>query len=321
MARHLLDIGVDKVRIFSRDEAKQDHLRAKVSDDRLEFVVGDVRDFSSVRNACRGVQHVFHAAALKQVPSCEFFPAEAVKTNILGSMNVIEAAEACGLQSAVFLSTDKAVYPINAMGMSKALMEKEVLAFSRRNPMSRTRLAIVRYGNVLFSRGSVIPRFIEQALNGDPLTITDERMTRFVMHLGEAVSLVESALIGVEPGVILVRKTPAARVLDIAEAVSVILGRELRTRIIGTRHGEKLHETLLTREEHVRVEQNDSILRVPLDTRSLNYSKYLSVGNRSLSEASDLTSSTVPALSVSELVQLLENEVLQAVRQEHQDVE
>src|SRR2546427_10335475 len=249
MVRRLLNQNVAEVRVLSRDEAKQDEMRRALSDPRAKFYLGDVRDYGSVADAVRGVDLVFHAAALKQVPSCEFFPAQAVRTNVTGSANVIEAAAACGVRSLVCLSTDKAVYPINAMGMTKALMEKTAQAFARNNPASPTTVSIVRYGNVLYSRGSVRPLFVDQIKAGQPLTLTDPKMTRFLMSLSESVELVEYAFANARPGDLFVRKAPACTVQDLAVAVANVFGVEPNLATIGTRHGEKLYETLLSREE------------------------------------------------------------------------
>ncbi len=253
MIRRLLETDVREVRVLSRDELKQHELRQALGDPRVRFYLGDVRDEDSVRRATRGVDFVFHAAALKQVPSCEFFPLEAVRTNILGSANVIEAADANGVQSVVCLGTDKAAYPVNAMGMSKALMEKVAQAFARNNPTARTTVSTVRYGNVMMSRGSVIPLFVEQVRTSTPMTLTDPGMTRFLMSLDDAVHLVEHAFEHARPGDLFIRKAPASTVGDLARAVAVAMGREPDLTVIGTRHGEKVYETLATREELARV--------------------------------------------------------------------
>ncbi|WP_286957811.1 MULTISPECIES: SDR family NAD(P)-dependent oxidoreductase [Arsenicicoccus] len=279
MARHLLSQGVGQVHILSRDEAKQDQMRKDFGDDRLKFYLGDVRDVDSVAAAVRGSDFVFHAAALKQVPSCEFFPQQAVKTNVEGSHNVIEASAAAGVSTVVCLSTDKAVYPVNAMGMSKALMEKTAQAYARNNPTSRTTVAVTRYGNVMYSRGSVIPLFLEQLRAGRPLTITDPEMTRFLMSLADSVDLVLHAFEHAEPGDLFVRKAPASSVDVLARAVASIAGEDSPTvDVIGTRHGEKLHETLLSWEEVLRSSDEGDYFRVPLDARSLQYEKYVEEG-------------------------------------------
>lgn len=280
MVRRLLAGDVGEVRVLSRDETKQDEMRRVLGDARLRFYLGDVRDTYSVDRATRGVRFVFHAAALKQVPSCEFFPLEAVRTNVFGSSNVIEAANANGVAAVVCLGTDKAVQPINAMGMSKALMEKTVQAFARNNPTAATVVSSVRYGNVMMSRGSVIPLFIEQVLSGRRLTITEPTMTRFLMSLDEAVHLVEHAFGQATSGDLFVRKAPACTVEVLATAVSELLGVEPDIKVIGIRHGEKLFETLATREELVRAVDQGEFYRVPVDARDLNYQAYFDEGER-----------------------------------------
>lgn len=278
MVKHLLTRGVGRVHILSRDEAKQDAMRHDLADDRVTFFLGDVRDRHSVDNALAGVEHVFHAAALKQVPSCEFFPDQAVKTNVVGSQHVIESAHAHGVRSVVCLSTDKAVYPINAMGMSKALMEKTAQAFARNNPSSQTTVSITRYGNVMYSRGSVIPLFVRQIQQGQPLTITEPKMTRFLMSLDESVDLVDHAFAHAQPGDLFVKKAPACTVETLARAVAQVMGVEPGIRSIGIRHGEKMFETLLSPEESAKTIDQGDYFRVPLDTRSLDYSKYVDEG-------------------------------------------
>jgi UDP-N-acetylglucosamine 4,6-dehydratase/5-epimerase len=305
MARHLLSGDVASVRILSRDETKQDALRRTLDDPRARFYIGDVRDRDSVADALRGVDLVFHAAALKQVPSCEFFPAQAVRTNVEGSANVIEAAAAAGVTSVVCLSTDKAVYPINALGMTKGLMEKTALAFARNNPGSPTTVSVVRYGNVMYSRGSVIPLFVEQALAGHPLTVTDPEMTRFLMSLAESIELVEHAFSNARPGDIFVRKAPAATVGDIATAVTQVLGVETTVAPIGTRHGEKLFETLVSREEMVRADDSAKYFRVPLDARSLDYGIYFDEGQKRAGDVTDYTSHNTERLDVAGTARLL----------------
>ena len=305
MVRRLLSQDVAQVRILSRDETKQDDMRRAVADARARFYVGDIRDYGSVTEAMRGVDLVFHAAALKQVPSCEFFPAQAVLTNVNGSAHVIEAAASAGVRVVVCLSTDKAVYPVNAMGMTKALMEKTAQAFARNNPGSATTVAIVRYGNVLYSRGSVIPLFIEQIKAEQPLTITDPKMTRFLMSLADSIDLVEYAFANAAPGDTFVRKAPASTVQDIALAIAGIFGREPELKIIGTRHGEKLYETLLSREEMAQAEDHGPYFRVPLDARSLDYGLYFDQGDSHQSEASDYTSHNTERLDVEGVAALL----------------
>jgi UDP-glucose 4-epimerase len=305
MVRRLLTQNVAEVRILSRDEAKQDDMRRALRDQRAKFYLGDVRDYGSVADAMRGVELVFHAAALKQVPSCEFFPAQAVRTNVTGSANVIEAAAACGARSVVCLSTDKAVYPINAMGMTKALMEKTVQAFARNNPASSTIVSIVRYGNVLYSRGSVVPLFVEQIKARRPLTVTDPKMTRFLMSLAESVQLVEYAFVNAKPGDLFVRRAPACTVADLAIGVAKVFGVEPELATIGTRHGEKLYETLLSREEMATAETRGPYFRVPLDTRSLDYGLYFEQGDRRKADVDDYTSHNAERLGVDAVSKLL----------------
>ena len=305
MVRRLLRQDVGQVRILSRDEAKQDSLRRKLSDSRARFYVGDVRDYESVTDAMRNVDFVFHAAALKQVPSCEFFPDQAVLTNVVGSSHVIKAAAGAGVRSVVCLSTDKAVYPINAMGMTKALMEKTAQAFARNNPGSATTVSIVRYGNVMYSRGSVLPLFVEQAKAGQPMTLTDPAMTRFMMSLAESVDLVEYAFANAAPGDTFVRKAPACTVKDLAQATATVLGVPPEFTMIGTRHGEKLYETLLSREEMVRAEDRGDYYRVPVDVRTLNYELYFDRGDTRQAEADDFSSHNTRRLNVQEVASLL----------------
>lgn len=315
MARDLLSEDVAQIRVLSRDEAKQDNLRRKLRDERMRFYVGDVRDPHSVNDAVRGVDHVFHAAALKQVPSCEFFPTQAVLTNVTGSHHVVEAAHRNGVRSVVMLSTDKAVYPINAMGMTKALMEKTAQAFARNNPESDTVVSVVRYGNVLQSRGSVVPLFMEQLSHGGPMTVTDPDMTRFLMSLDQSVDLVRHALLYASPGDLFVRKAPAATVRTLAEGVAQLVGRPADMKVIGTRHGEKVFETLLSREEVLRAEDRGAYFRVPLDARSLNYGVFFDQGERAEGSIDDYTSHNTERLDVGGVVKLLESvpEVMAAV--------
>lgn len=306
MVRQLLTRDVGAVRVFSRDEAKQDEMRASFSDSRLKFFLGDVRDSDSVAGAMVDADFVFHAAALKQVPSCEFFPQQAVKTNILGSHNVVEAAAAAGVKSVVFLSTDKAVYPVNAMGMSKALMEKTAQAFARSHPRSTTTVSLTRYGNVMYSRGSVIPLFVKQIKAGQPLTLTEPRMTRFLMSLQESVGLVEYAFEHAEPGDLFVKKAPACTVEVLARAVASLMGvDDPDLRRIGTRHGEKLHETLLSREEMVKAEDRGEYFRVPMDARALQYELYYDEGEGEVAELDDYTSENTERLGVEQTKALL----------------
>lgn len=305
MVGRLLDSGVREVRVLSRDELKQHEMRQQLNDPRLRFYLGDVRDEDSVRRATRGVDFVFHAAALKQVPSCEFFPLEAVKTNVLGSANVIEAANANGVHAVVCLGTDKAAYPVNAMGMSKAMMEKVAQAFARNNPTAATIVSTVRYGNVMMSRGSVIPLFVEQARAGRPLTVTDPEMTRFLMSLDDAVELVWHAFDHAAPGDLFIRKAPASTVLDLAHAVARALEVEVSTQVIGTRHGEKLYETLATREELARSDDQGEYFRVAVDARDLNYSEYYDEGDPSEAALDDYHSHNTERLAVDDVVRLL----------------
>ena len=302
--RRFLDAGLREIRIFSRDEKKQDDMRKRYNSPKLKFYIGDVRDTQSVMNAVRGVDFIFHAAALKQVPSCEFHPLEAVKTNILGTENVLEAAIQCGVKRVVVLSTDKAVYPINAMGISKAMMEKVAVAKSRSS--AQTVINVTRYGNVMASRGSVIPLFIEQIRAGKPITLTDPNMTRFMMTLDDAVDLVLYAFEHGQPGEIFVQKAPAATIETLAHALTGLLGKpNHEVRIIGTRHGEKLYEALLSREEMVAAEDLGDYYRVPPDLRDLNYGKFVEQGETKISEATDYNSHNTERLDVSGMQSLL----------------
>lgn len=306
MVRSLLERGVGRINILSRDEAKQDEMRQQLSDSRVKFFVGDVRDYGSVENAVNGADFVFHAAALKQVPSCEFFPDQAVKTNVVGSENVIMASHRAGVRSVVCLSTDKAVYPVNAMGMSKALMEKTAQAFARNHPDSPTTVSITRYGNVMYSRGSVIPLFVRQLMEGQALTVTEPTMTRYLMSLQESVDLVEHAFLHARPGDLFVRKAPACTVETLARAVSIVLGQgDPPVRKIGMRHGEKMFETLLTREELLTSEDQGDYFRVPLDARSLEYELYVEEGEAGVTDVVDYDSNTAEQLSVEQTCDLL----------------
>jgi UDP-glucose 4-epimerase len=269
-----LETDIKEVRIFSRDEKKQDDMRKKYANDKIKFFIGDVRDPNSLRNVMYGVDYIFHAAALKQVPSCEFFPMEAVKTNIVGTDNVLNAAIDAGVKKVICLSTDKAAYPINAMGISKAMMEKVFVSKSRTVDSDRTTICGTRYGNVMASRGSVIPLFIEQIKSGKPITITDPNMTRFLMSLEEAVELVLFAFKNANAGDIMVQKSPASTIRDLAQGLLELFEADNEIQIIGTRHGEKLYETLLTKEEHHVSEDFPNYYRVPADTRDLNYGKF-----------------------------------------------
>ncbi|UZN04142.1 polysaccharide biosynthesis protein [Cellulomonas sp. S1-8] len=306
MVSHLLEGGVGRINILSRDETKQDDMRRRFSDSRLKFFLGDVRDRESVRSSMNDVDHVFHAAALKQVPSCEFFPQQAVATNVSGSHNVVAAAAEVGARSVVLLSTDKAVYPVNAMGMSKALMEKTGQAFARNNPGSRTTVSITRYGNVMYSRGSVIPLFVDQILAGHPITVTEPLMTRFLMSLDDSVDLVDYAFQHAEPGDLFVRKAAASTVETLARAVASLLGVEdPEIRKIGIRHGEKMHETLLGQEEMLKAEDQGDYFRVPMDARSLEYELFFDQGEQMPAEVRDYTSENTHRLDVEETKALL----------------
>lgn len=305
MVRRLLDGDVGEVRILSRDELKQDDMRRRIGDERVRFYIGDVRDYDSVDRATRGVDYVFHAAALKQVPSCEFFPLEAVRTNVLGSANVIEASNGNEVRSVVCLGTDKAAYPVNAMGISKAMMEKVAQAFARNNPTAHTVVSTVRYGNVMMSRGSVIPMFVEQIRAGQELTVTDPRMTRFLMSLDEAVLLVEHAFQHARPGDLFIKKAPASTIADLASAVGKAMEVVPEIKVIGTRHGEKLYETLATREELARAEDQGDYFRVSVDARDLNYGEYFDAGDRRESELDDYHSHNTERLDVDQVVELL----------------
>ncbi len=306
MAEHLLKVGVDRVNIFSRDEAKQDLMRRRFNDGRLRFFIGDVRDADSIAPAMENTDFVFHAAALKQVPSCEFFPQQAVKTNVVGSENVLQIANRAGVRSLVCLSTDKAVYPVNAMGMTKALMEKTVQAFARNHPESQMVVSLTRYGNVMYSRGSVIPLFLDQLKSGRPLTVTEPSMTRYLMSLADSVDLVLHAFANAQPGDLFVQKAPASTVETLARAVAKVFGRpdaELRT--IGVRHGEKMHETLLSREEMVKAEDQGDYFRVPLDARSLQYELYVDEGQTAIARDQDYTSENTRRLDMNGTIELL----------------
>lgn len=313
--RRFIDEPFAEIRIFSRDEKKQEDQRLHYRDPRLRYYIGDVRDPRAVANAVKGVDYIFHAAALKQVPSCEFHPMEAVKTNIIGTDNVLEAAIAAEVSRVVCLSTDKAVYPINAMGISKALMEKVMVAKSRLALNSRTVITGTRYGNVLASRGSVIPLFVEQVRKQLPLTITDPTMTRFVMTLGEAVDLVLYAFEHGENGDLFVQKAPAATIETLAHSVLDVLGKpDHPTKVIGTRHGEKLYETLLSREEMAIAEDRGDYYRVPPDNRDLNYAVFVEEGERSISEAEDFNSHNADRLDVPAMAAILRKlDYMQAV--------
>ena len=303
----LLKNNVKEVRIFSRDEKKQDDMRRFYNNDRLRFYIGDVRDKDSLKNAMHGVDYVFHAAALKQVPSAEFFPIEAVKTNILGTENVLDTAILAGVKKVVCLSTDKAAYPINAMGISKAMMERVAIAKSKTVNSNKTSIMVTRYGNVMGSRGSVIPLFIEQIKDNKELTITEPSMTRFLMNLNEAVNLVLYAFENGKSGDLFVQKSPSCTIGQLAESIKKIYNSRVQTKIIGFRHGEKLFETLLTREELLSAIEESEYFRIPADLRDLNYAKYFSVGNKTSSNLVDYTSHNTYQLTDEELIAKLKD--------------
>ena len=294
-----------EIRVFSRDEKKQEDMRLALKSDKVKFYIGDVRQYDSVHDAFDGVDYVFHAAALKQVPSCEFYPMEAVRTNILGAENVLRAAVEHRVKRCVVLSTDKAVYPINAMGLSKAMMEKLMVAKSRLGDPERSVLCATRYGNVMGSRGSVIPLFLQQLRDGKPLTVTDPSMTRFLMSLDESVDLVLYAFEHARAGDIFVQKAPASTVGDLAQALRELLQRDNEIRIIGTRHGEKLYESLVSREEMARAHDMGGYFRIPADSRDLNYNKYFVEGQTDISTIDDYTSHNTQRLDVEQVKQVL----------------
>ena len=301
--RRFINTEIKEIRIFSRDEKKQDDMRRKLQSDKVRFYIGDVRDYNSIESAMRGVDYVFHAAALKQVPSCEFYPLEAVKTNVLGASNCMEAAIRNNVKKVVVLSTDKAVYPINAMGMSKALMEKTMVAKSRN--AQQTILCGTRYGNVMASRGSVIPLFVDQIKAGKEITITDPNMTRFMMTLEDAVNLVLFAFEHANPGDIFVQKAPAATINDLAQALKGLYQSDSLIKVIGTRHGEKLYESLVNREEMVKAENLENYYRIPADNRDLNYERYFSEGEEDIEKIDDYHSHNTYRLDVEETKKLL----------------
>ena len=303
--KRFLSTEVREIRIFSRDEKKQEEMRIALNDRKLKFYIGDVRDYDSIYQAMRGVDYVFHAAALKQVPSCEFYPMEAVRTNVMGTENVMNAATACGVKRVVVLSTDKAVYPINAMGISKAMAEKLMVAKARMQQKGETVFCATRYGNVMASRGSVIPLFVSQLKEDKPLTVTDPNMTRFLMSLEESVDLVLYAYEHGQQGDIFVQKAPASTVLDLAQALKEIFEKKNEIQVIGTRHGEKLYESLISREEMAHAEDMGGYYRIPADNRDLNYAKYFSDGEEIISHTDDYTSHNTNRLSVEKIKQLL----------------
>ena len=307
MLSSLLTLDASEIRVFSRDEEKQDAMRHAISDDRVRYYIGDVRAYDSILHATRGVDRVFHAAALKQVPSCEFFPMEAIRTNILGSENVIRASIANGVKSLVNLSTDKAVMPVNAMGMSKALMEKTARAAARElGPDGTTVISCVRYGNVMYSRGSVIPLFIRQIREGQTITLTEPSMTRFLMPLKDSVSLVHFAFEQASQGDIFIKKAASATIADLAQAVKNVMGQpDHPVEVIGWRHGEKLYESLASGREMVESENMDDYFRLPLDARHLNYGKYFSQGDATAIEEPEYSSHNVERISIPDLEALL----------------
>lgn len=303
--KRFLSSKVREIRIFSRDEKKQEEMRIGMNNPKLKFYIGDVRNYDSTYQAMKGVDYVFHAAALKQVPSCEFYPMEAVSTNVIGTENVMNAANANGVKRLVVLSTDKAVYPINAMGISKAMAEKLMVAKSRNQLADETVLCATRYGNVMASRGSVIPLFVTQLKEGKPLTLTDPNMTRFLMSLEDSVDLVLYAFEHGKQGDIFVQKAPAATVADLAQAIKELFDKDEAVRVIGTRHGEKLYESLISREEMVKAEDMGGYFRIPADNRDLNYAQYFSEGEEKISHQEDYTSHNTERLNVEQIKKLL----------------
>ena len=300
-----LNTGVREIRVFSRDEKKQEDLRIALNNDKLRFYIGDVRDLDTLRVAMKGVDYVFHAAALKQVPSCEFYPMEAVKTNVIGTENVLKTATECGVQRMILLSTDKAVYPINAMGISKAMAEKVMVASARTQRSGETIFCATRYGNVMASRGSVIPLFVSQIKSGNPITVTDPNMTRFLMSLEDSVDLVLYAFKHGKQGDVFVQKAPASTVADLALALKELFSSDTAIKTIGTRHGEKLYESLISREEMAHAKEMDNYYRIPADNRDLNYAKYFSEGDQDISLLDDYTSHNTRRLNVEQIKQLL----------------
>lgn len=312
LAYKFLNTSIGQIRIFSRDEKKQDDLRIKLSNNKVRFYLGDVRDISSIKTAIKGVDYVFHAAALKQVPSCEFYPMEAIKTNVIGTENVIDEAIKAGVKKLVLLSTDKAVYPINAMGMSKALAEKVLIAKSRSLAEDETILCATRYGNVMASRGSVIPLFTNQIFEKNPITVTDPSMTRFLMSLSESVDLVLHAFSTGKQGDIFVQKSPASTVLDLALSLKSIFNSKSEIKLIGTRHGEKLYESLVSKEEMLKAIGSEKFFRLPMDNRSLDYSKYFEEGQIKIQKTSDYNSHNALRLNLSQISsKLLDLEFIQ----------
>ena len=303
--KRFLSTDVREIRIFSRDEKKQEEMRIALNNSKLKFHIGDVRDYDSTYQAMKGVDYVFHAAALKQVPSCEFYPMEAVRTNVIGTENVMNAATANGVRRVVVLSTDKAVYPINAMGISKAMAEKLMVARARTQREGETVFCATRYGNVMASRGSVIPLFVSQLKNGTPLTVTDPNMTRFLMSLEDSVDLVLYAYEHGQQGDIFVQKAPASTVADLAQALKEVFTKDNEIRIIGTRHGEKLYESLISREEIAHAQDMGGYYRIPADNRDLNYAKFFDEGDEKISRLDDYTSHNTEQLNVNQVKKLL----------------
>lgn len=303
--KRFLSTAVREIRIFSRDEKKQEEMRIALNNPKLKFYIGDVRDYDSIHQAMKGVDYVFHAAALKQVPSCEFYPMEAVRTNVMGTENVMNAATANGVKRVVVLSTDKAVYPINAMGISKAMAEKLMVAKARMQGEDETVLCATRYGNVMASRGSVIPLFVSQLKEGKPLTVTDPNMTRFLMSLEDSVDLVLYAFEHGKQGDIFVQKAPASTVADLAQALKELFKKDNPVREIGTRHGEKLYESLISREEMVKAKDMGDYYRIPADNRDLNYAQFYSEGEEKISHQEDYTSHNTKRLNVEQVKKLL----------------
>ncbi|MCQ4256686.1 polysaccharide biosynthesis protein [Stutzerimonas stutzeri] len=303
--KRFLDTNVKEIRVFSRDEKKQEDMRISLANDKVKFFIGDVRDYDSLVNSMVGVDYIFHAAALKQVPSCEFYPMEAVKTNVIGTENVLNAAISSGVKRVVVLSTDKAVYPINAMGISKAMSEKLMVAKSRLIPKDGPVICATRYGNVMASRGSVIPLFIDQLKGEEPITVTDPNMTRFLMSLEDSVDLVLHAFENAEQGDIFVQKAPASTVGDLAQALKELFARANAVKVIGTRHGEKLYESLISREEMAKAEDMGRYYRIPADNRDLNYKKYFVEGEEKIAEFDDYTSHNTERLDIEGIKQLL----------------
>jgi UDP-glucose 4-epimerase len=312
--KRFLGSSLKEIRVFSRDEKKQEDMRISLKNEKIKFYIGDVRDYDSINDAMQGVDYVFHAAALKQVPSCEFYPMEAIRTNVLGAENVMRAAIVNEVKKCVVLSTDKAVYPINAMGLSKAMMEKVMISKARICDPKKTVLCATRYGNVMASRGSVIPLFLEQITSGKSITVTDPNMTRFLMTLDESVDLVMHAFEHANPGDIFVQKAPASTIHDLAVAMSSMLNMKLNLKVIGTRHGEKLFESLVSREEMARAEDMGSYFRIPSDSRDLNYGKYFVEGEVGISNIEDYTSHNTNRLNIDGIKRtLLQLEIIREV--------